>query len=358
MAFCTNCGRQAAPEHQFCISCGTPIRHEQASAPDQSAQITEPTAPSQIDPGPPPVPLVPPPPVPSQPVAAIPVSAPPLAAFPPPAFCQACGKPISGQATFCQQCGAPLHASAPATAQTAPPYAVPQPAFPAPQPPSPAYFPAAPAAAAPHKTRTGLWVAIVSVVLLVLIIAVILNSGPNPEDSFDHARTAYLQHDQVTFDKYVDVNSVLSDWTDQALNVWLKQQNAGAMETAAAQIVAAALKSAYLPQVAQQIDQFVVTGTLPDQASPNDNDQSSAFVANSISGLLRAIASSQLTYEGVDSKTVSGNSAVLNVRIAASFSNSPLIVKVAMQRDGDYWRITAIPDVAGLLSQLNTSTGD
>ncbi len=62
------------------------------------------------------------------------------------------------------------------------------------------------------------------------------------------------------------MNSVLNDWTDQGVNEWLKQQNAGALETAAVQVVSGAVKSAYIPGLSQSVDQMVVSGTLPDQS--------------------------------------------------------------------------------------------
>lgn len=205
----------------------------------------------------------------------------------------------------------------------------------------------------------GLWLLGVFgiLILLIVVFAVILNSGPKPEDSLDQARTAYLQHDQASFDKYVDVNSVLSDWTDQGVNVWLKQQNAGAVETAAAQIIVGTLKSAYLPGLAQSVDQMVVSGTPPDQSQNGQTDQVGTFVTGFVSSVIRNIASSQLTYQGVQSKTIVNNTdATLRVNVLSSASTQPVTVQIRMRRDGDHWRVIAIDDLAGLLSQMGIST--
>jgi len=153
------------------------------------------------------------------------------------------------------------------------------------------------------------------------------------------------------------VNSVLGDWTDQGVNMWLKQQNAGAIEQAAAQILAGTVKSAYLPTLSQSVDQVVVSGTLPDQSQNGSNDPVTAFVVNFISSIVRNIASSQLTYQGVQSKTVVNNTdAVLKVIVGSSLSNQPVIVQIKMRRDGDHWRVVSVDDLAGLLNQLNITT--
>jgi hypothetical protein len=161
-----------------------------------------------------------------------------------------------------------------------------------------------------------------------------------------------LQHDQASFDKYVDVNSVLNDWTDQGVNEWLKQQNAGALETATVQVVAGAVKSAYIPDLSKSVDQMVVSGTLPDQ-SQNSDDKTTAFITGFVSSVVRNIAASQLTYQGVQSKAITNDNAELTVGVTSSVSSQPISVHIKMRRDGDHWRVVAVENLAGLLNQLN-----
>ena len=340
MAFCTSCGKQSAPDDRFCKSCGTPLATDAAHPP--VAAVTPQNIPAE--------PAMPPAetlviPVHTQ-VADAPV--------PPPAatiFCRTCGKPSPAGHDFCQSCGAPLRGNIPAApmqVQQAPPaqqYSPPQQYIQIPPPP-------------PPKRKSFLWLwltaAAVIVVIIFAIIIIPFLAGPDPGDSLDQARAAYLQHDQASFDKYVDVNSVLSDWTDQGVNGWLKQQNAGTAETILAQGLSGTLKSLYLPAFAQSVDQWVVSGTLPaDQSQTDQNDQSSVFVTAFLSTGLRTLASSQLTYQGIQSKFVTNDNAELTFNVGSSLSTQPILVHVKMRRVGDHWQVKAVEDLAGLLSQIS-----
>jgi hypothetical protein len=334
MAFCTSCGKQSTPDDRFCKACGTPIAVDAPNPPvvaptpqNIPAEPTKPPAETLVIP------------VHSQAAEA---PTPPAAAI---IFCRACGKPSPGTHDFCDSCGAPLRGNLPT-----PPVQMQQAAL-------PQQFVSIPPPAAP-KRKSFLWLwlttAAVIVVIILAIIIIPFLSGPDPGDSLDQARAAYLQHDQASFDKYVDVNSVLSDWTDQGVNAWLKQQNAGAFETAAAQILAGTMKSAYLPALAQSVDQWVVSGTAPPDPSQTDqNDQSSVFVTAFLSSALRTLASSQLTYQGIQSKFVTNDSAELTFNVGTSLSAQPILVHVKMLRVGDHWQVKSVEDLAGLLSQIS-----
>jgi hypothetical protein len=336
MTFCTSCGKQLASDDVFCKACGKPVGNSAPSAPVVSAIPQNPSA----DPVAPPVdtiviPVHPMPPVASISSAAIVV------------FCRACGKQSPSNYEFCEACGAPLRGSVPAAHPPSQPLA-----------PVQQYAPVPPPIPPKRKSHVGLLVGVIlaALALLIVVVVLVVLSGAKPEDSLDQARTAYLQHDQASFDKYVDVNSVLSDWTDQGVNVWLKQQNAGPIESAAAQIIAGTLKSVYLPGVAQSVDQLVVTGTLPDQSQTDQNDQATVFVTAFMSSILHSVATSQLTYQGVQSKTVTNDNAELTVRVTSPLSTQPISVRIKMRRDGDHWRVVAVEDLAGLLNQIGPST--
>jgi hypothetical protein len=334
MAFCISCGKQSGPDDRFCTACGAPLESVAPSAP-----VEAPT-PQNI------------PAEPAQPPAEtiiIPVHSQLADAPPPPAaatiFCRVCGKPASAGHDFCNSCGAPLRGNLPA-----PPVQVQQSA------PAQQYVSIPPPPPPKRKSFLWLWLTAAAVIVVIILAVIIIPflSGPDPGDSLDQARAAYLQHDQVSFDKYVDVNSVLSDWTDQGVNGWLKQQNAGTIETAAAQILAGTMKSAYLPALAQSVDQWVVSGTVPPDPSQTDqNDQSSVFVTAFLSSALRTLASSQLTYQGIQSKFITNDNAELTFNVGSSLSTQPILVHVKMKRVGDHWQVKAVEDLAGLLSQIS-----
>ncbi|HEY1808984.1 MAG TPA: hypothetical protein VGG42_10500 [Acidobacteriaceae bacterium] len=190
---------------------------------------------------------------------------------------------------------------------------------------------------------------------IILIFVLFSASRPDPEDSLNHARFAYLQHDQVNFDKYVDVQSVLGDWADQAGNEWVQEQKPGLPARLIMQGGIQAAKGAYLPDLSQWVDHFVISGTLTQQPQSNANNSTDNFLAGFFSSGLRTLVSSQLSYEGVASKSISGASALLNVNLHTPLRTQPVVVKIAMQKVGDHWRVVGVQDLAGLLQQLGQS---
>lgn len=204
----------------------------------------------------------------------------------------------------------------------------------------------------PRARRAWGWGASALVVVVALVALVVLLSGPKPEDSLDHARAAYLQRDQANFDRYVDVSSVLSDGVDQIAGVILQQNNTGGLARVAIAAAVPALKGIYLPSASRAIDQFIISGVLPQDPQSSSSDPATALIASYVSAVLRKVAASALSYQGVESELISNGTATLAVRVATPLSSQPMVLKVKMQKAGGYWRVVAIEDLAGLLREL------
>jgi hypothetical protein len=263
-------------------------------------------------------------------------------------YCASCGASHADNASFCKECGKAI-AGAPAAAtaengssgQKSPGDQV-------------ILIGPEPVRQKRRKSRK-VWIGVGVVAAIVLILVLISVSGPDPEVSLNQARIAYLQHDQANFDKYVDVQSVLSDWADQAGNEWVQEEKPGLAARLVVQGGIQAAKSAYLPNLSQWVDHFVISGSVTQQPQSSTNDTTDAFLAGLFSSGLRTLASSQLTYEGLASKTISGSTALLNVNLHTPLSTQPVVVKIAMQRVGDHWRVVSIQDLPSLFQQLGQS---
>ena len=155
-------------------------------------------------------------------------------------------------------------------------------------------------ASTPHRSRLKPWMWGAGVAGVLALVVVVLLSGPKPEDSLAQARTAYLQRDQVNFDKYVDVTSVLGDGVDQIAGAIMQQNNTGALARLAIGAAVPTLKSSYLPSTAQAVDQFIISGTLPQDSQSTGRDPATILVAGYVSAALRKVAASSLSYQGVD----------------------------------------------------------
>jgi zinc-ribbon domain len=259
------------------------------------------------------------------------------------AFCSVCGEPTTVPSTqpavaVPEQKQAPELEKAPESAQFVSVSSAPIPALP--NPPKPRS----------HALRNITWIA---VAIAAAIIAADLLSGPSPKDSLEKAGAAFAHQDAQAFDNYVDVQSVLGDWTDQAARSWLAHNNSNAGDTLIANGLVLGFKSLIVPKLASSVEQEILSNRTSDQPQSNDSDNATDYMTSFLSSGIHSSITSQLSYQGIASQTQSGSDAVLDVRVGSPLSNTPLIVKVEMQRVRDHWRIVAIPDVAGLLAQLH-----
>jgi hypothetical protein len=261
------------------------------------------------------------------------------------AFCSGCGKAVAVPAV---QPAVPVQQQPQAPAEpprsVEPPRAIPVQAAPAP-------FVPVPLRRRSHLLRN---LAVVAVLIAAVIVVAIALAPPRPQASLEKAGAALINQDVPSFDNYVDLQSILSDWTDQAASNWLSNNNSAGGALVANSLVAG-FKSLLLPKFTSSVEQEI----LGHQASPQQQtagaDNTSNPVAGFLSSGIRTLITSQLKYQGIASQTKSGTDAVLGVRFAAALSSQPFIVQVRMQRVGDHWRIVAIPDVVHLLAQLQAS---
>ena len=275
-------------------------------------------------------------------------------------FCIYCGAPNPGSAAFCSTCGKAVavpavqpavpvqqQPQAPATPPRSvePPRAVPAQAAPAPSVP-------VPPRRRPHVLRN---LALVAVLITAVIVVAIALAGPSPQTSLERAGTALINQDATSFDNYVDVQSILGDWTDQAASSWLSN-NDSAGDTLVANGLVAGFKSLLLPKLASSVEQEILSHKVSDQPRTDGADNIPNHMIDIVSNGIRTLITSQLRYQGVAAQTKSGIDAVLDVRFATGLSSHPFIVPVRMQRAGDHWRIVAIPGVAHLLAQLQVPT--
>jgi hypothetical protein len=198
-------------------------------------------------------------------------------------------------------------------------------------------------------------------VLVVVAGAFVFISAPDsssPEDALQEARAAYARRDLASFKSYVDVNAVLGDGIDQIIVSPLSQSAAqsgsgGGILAAGMAVAAASWKQVYLPELSEQVEQFVVSGSLPNQS------QDDAFVTALGSEILRMLAASQLTYEGIaGTQKLSDSFARVTVRVRMSSSGeqnsvpSPVLLTFRMRSDGSHWRIVGIENLPELAKQL------
>ncbi len=182
----------------------------------------------------------------------------------------------------------------------------------------------------------------------------------SPEASLQAARTAYLEHDLAGFKEYVDVDGILKDGVDQIV-VLPALRHASKTDDVIAEAVAGGLaiggvswRDKYVPRLADQIEQFVVSGSLPDQSN------SDALATAVSSELLRGLVVTQLTFNGfVRSEQVSDSEALVTVQVQGPVSNPiPVDMSLKLRSEGLHWKVVSIQNLPSLLSRLANGRSD
>jgi Protein of unknown function (DUF2939) len=263
------------------------------------------------------------------------------------AFCEACGGEINSQEFFCQYCGHMVQQATKATAAVSIPKA-------ANVPPATT----APLGNLPVQKNRSHWLrySLLGIaVFAVLVIAIAVLSAPSPRSSFEKAVEAYRQGDAQAFENYVDVESVLDDWTDQAARRLTGKAN-GAGEALAAEGIAAGFKSLIVPRLRGPLEDALLSGRMSGATVDVGANTSSGYISGLLSSGVRAILNSQLSYQGVVGQETNGTEAVLDVQVSSPLMSGPMVVKVKMEKAGDHWRVIAIPEILEELNQLHATS--
>jgi hypothetical protein len=204
-----------------------------------------------------------------------------------------------------------------------------------------------------RRSRAARSITWIAGAIAAVIVAAYLMSGPSPGDSLERAGAAFVRQDEQAFDNYVDVQSILGDWTDQAASSWLATNNGNVADNLVANGLVIGFKSLIVPKLASSVEQEIFSNRTPAQTQPTNSSDATNYMTTFLSNSVRSLIAAKIVYQGIASQTNSGSDAVLDVRVRSPFSSNPLLVRVNMRRAGDHWRIVAIPNVAGLLAQLS-----
>jgi hypothetical protein len=301
-------------------------------------------------------------------------------------FCGQCGRSLDPKDRFCAGCGAPTPAQRditqdvisttplpPPLAAPPPPPVATRPSVAPPPPPIAATqvlpLPSAPPPPAPHAQvvlppapqRTGssglkifgCLVAGFLGLILLIVIAYLSWPGPKPQDAVTHIRHAFAQHDVVEFNEYVDQDNVLGDAMDQIADAIAKgatsdqNQQSQAVAGIGGRIASNLLKPQVVPQMKQEVDEFVGSSTLAPSNNQNQSQQEQIFLQ-----ILHGVLDSQLTYQDSSVVSKSGDSATLGVRVKSPLKDEPVTLTLRMRLDQNHWRVVAISHLDELLDQI------
>jgi len=191
--------------------------------------------------------------------------------------------------------------------------------------------------------------------ILLVVLAVLAVGGylyyrqlrTGPEYSLMQAYKAVTDHDVVTFERYVDINSVTGSLVDQVAEqgATLGGFNTGGLAlTGALQL--------FKPQLArtarEQVRRYVETGSAKAAA-----EAGSAGPLNvSVLGLAGKVAGEGSRFKGIKYSRQEGSQAFVGLEFTQPRYDTTLVLEVSMRNQGNYWQATAISNSGELMRQI------
>lgn len=190
--------------------------------------------------------------------------------------------------------------------------------------------------------------------LLLLVLLLALGAGGyyyfrslknGPQGALVSAAAAVQTHDMVTFEKYVDVNSVTSHLVDD-----VAQQGSaissllpgGSLMLGGAMRL---LKPALAKAAHQEVQRYVETGSLEAAAAAAPK----RAVKVSLTGLASKIVSPDSKFKGVKYTREEGDNAFVGLEVSQPKYDTTVVVEVKLRRQGDHWQMTQITNSTELL---------
>ena len=165
-----------------------------------------------------------------------------------------------------------------------------------------------------------------------------------PDYSLKIVAESAAKHDMATFNRHVDVESLLSQGYDD----FITYQMIGAKpeEVKRAKVVSLGLKPAIIGEAKKAISTYVESGVQKESADDPGKDQG-------VSILLKNMGLGSSTYKGTGAVTKDGGNAIVEVKLLDSRYEKEFILKVKMTKLGDgTWQIVGIDNLVQYLDEL------
>jgi len=190
--------------------------------------------------------------------------------------------------------------------------------------------------------------------LLLLVLLLALGAGGyyyyrslknGPKGALVSAAAAVQTHDMVTFEKYVDVNSVtthlVDDVAQQGSTLTSLMPGGSLLMGGALRMLKPALANA----AHQEVQRYVETGSLEAAAAAVPK----RLVNVSLTGLASRIVNPDSEFKGVKYTREEGDNAFVGLEISQPKYDTTMVVEVKMRRQGDHWQMTQITNSGDLL---------
>lgn len=171
------------------------------------------------------------------------------------------------------------------------------------------------------------------------------NLKNGPSGALLAAAAAVQTHDMVTFEKYVDVNSVTTHLVDDVVqqgSTLTSLLPGGSLMMGGAMRL---LKPTLAKAAHMEVQRYVETGSLEAAAAAAPK----RVVNVSLTGLVGKVVSPESEFKGVKYTREEGDNAFVGLEVTQPKYDTTMVVEVKMRRQGDHWQMTQITNSGELL---------
>jgi hypothetical protein len=203
-----------------------------------------------------------------------------------------------------------------------------------------------------HRGRNSFFV-ILGVILVgcgIVCAALLLWPRPDPIETIDEIQRAYTNRDVASFDRDVDIESILTGLARDTVNF------VAVSDYSPTYRLLTALPRYFLLQKVRKwvIPKLVeVTRETVSGGDPSVDLPANDFGMNPrLYELLSEAISKDLSFQGARLVSNSGTSAIVDVIVNSKLSEQPIVVRLRMKPDGDHWKVVSIENVAEIVGQV------
>jgi hypothetical protein len=201
----------------------------------------------------------------------------------------------------------------------------------------------------PKRVFTSRIVVAMSVLVIVAGLVGHLMWTKSPSYSLKQVRRAIVTHDLVTFDKYVDTETLVSRFVDQILAEHLKEQQASDANAEWSMNLAQGLIQAIKPQLVAGVEQQIKS--LVEQGSVTADDELKDDSAVDLVSLFQDSEDTRLDFDGVKGVSRDGNISMVTLAFYQRRIEEELQLEVKMRKLDGYWQVAELPNASAFIKK-------
>ena len=193
----------------------------------------------------------------------------------------------------------------------------------------------------PNKVK---WLALAAVLLLISILFYFFYWTKTPTYSLKIIHESIKNHDLATFEKHVDIDSIVSRAFDDV--IYAETDNA------LAQGFATMMKQPITNSMKDQIKRYLETGSFPNQQAKNQTDAA-------VQGISSRANTNTMKLDGIGTVTTNGKLASVDLKFSDSRLDKIFILKVKMtELDNGTWRLVEIENLIQFMKDIEKATAE